>query len=69
MRCPKCKRGRLRQQVSVFVECDLENHSLNKKGIRSRDVTILGAGWPQATILCPKCGYLNRLEGRERDER
>ena len=60
MKCPKCKRGRLRQQVSVFVECDAENHRLSKAGIRSRDVVVLGAGWPQAVFLCPKCGWMER---------
>ena len=64
MKCPRCKRGRLRQQVSVFVECDAENYSLNKKGIRSRDVQIWGAGWPQAKLLCPKCGWFERLSGK-----
>lgn len=60
MRCPKCKRGRLRQQVSVFVECDAECRSLDKKGIRHRDVKILGAGWPQAQFYCPRCSYYDR---------
>jgi len=48
----------------VFVECDAENYSLNKKGIRSRDVQIWGAGWPQAKLLCPKCGWFERLSGK-----
>ena len=63
MNCPKCKRVRLRQQVSVFVECDAECSNLSKAGIRKRDVQILGAGWPQATIYCPKCGW-SMLEKR-----
>lgn len=61
MTCPKCKRARLRQQVSVFVECDAECRSLSKTGIRSSDVVILGAGWPQARLFCPKCGWTLRL--------
>lgn len=60
MTCPKCKRGRLRQQVSVFVECDAECANLSKTGIRKRDVVILGAGWPRTTYFCPKCGWLER---------
>ena len=63
MRCPKCKKARLRQQVSVFVDCDADCHSLSKQGIRKRDVKILGAGWPQATLYCPTCGWLERLKG------
>lgn len=63
MNCPRCKKVRLRQQVSVFVECDLENHSLNKKGMRSKDVKILGAGWPTASVYCPKCGFYERRKG------
>lgn len=60
MKCPKCKRAKLRQQVSVFVECDADCHSLNKKGIRKKDVKIMGAGWPQASIYCPRCSYFVR---------
>ena len=62
MQCPKCKRARLRQLVSVFVECDADCRSLSKSGIRKRDAKILGAGWPQATIFCPRCGFLLRLD-------
>ena len=58
MKCPKCKRTRLRQQVSVIVECDAECRSLGKNGIRKRDVKIMGAGWPQAMIYCPRCGHI-----------
>lgn len=58
MRCPRCKTGRLRQQVSVFVECDAECRSLSKTGIRDKDVVVLGAGWPQARLFCPKCGFI-----------
>lgn len=57
MKCDKCKRGRLRQQVSVFCDLDVENNNLSKQGIRAKDVKILGAGWPQAVWYCPRCGW------------
>lgn len=61
--CPKCKKGQLRQHVNVFVECAVGNTSLNKKGLRSKDVKIWGAGWDRATWFCPRsgCGYISRL--------
>ena len=64
MRCPKCKRGRLRMQVNVFVDCDGDCHSLNKKGIRKKNVKIQGVGWDLASFYCPKCGYILRHEGK-----
>lgn len=63
MRCPKCCKAKLRQQVSVFVDCDADCHNLSKSGLRQRDVKILGAGWPTAAIYCPKCGFYERLKG------
>lgn len=63
MPCPKCRRGQLRQHVNVFVECSVGNTSLNKKGIKSPDVKIMGVGWDTAMWFCTnaKCGYMNRL--------
>lgn len=61
MKCTRCKKARLRQQVPVFVDCDFECRSLSKKGIRSADVKILGAGWPQARMYCPRCGFTEEL--------
>lgn len=63
MKCPKCKKGRLRQQVSVFVECDADNTKLSKTALRSADVQVLGAGCPTAVIFCPACGHSIRLSG------
>lgn len=62
MRCPRCKKAQLRQHVNVFVECSVSNRNLNKKGIRSPDVKIMGAGWPTAMWFCPRamCGYMLR---------
>jgi hypothetical protein len=52
MRCPKCKKGGVRQQVGVIVECSADRHSLDKKGIRNKDVKILGVEWALATWFC-----------------
>jgi hypothetical protein len=58
MKCQKCGKGELRQQVSIFADAPLECHNLSKKGIRAKDVQILGAGWPTAVIYCTnaECG-------------
>lgn len=62
MKCPKCKKGKIRQQLNVFVECDVECRNLSKKGIRSKSVEILGAGWDRAIWFCDRgCGYFLRL--------
>lgn len=63
MKCPKCKRVFLRQQVNVFVDCDSRCHNLSKSGIRNADVKIQGVGWNMATIYCPRanCGYILNL--------
>lgn len=63
MKCPKCKH-KLRQQLSVFVECDAARTDLSKRALRSADVKVLGAGWPQATIYCDGCGYFLRLKSK-----
>ena len=67
MKCPKCHRGGLRQQVNVFVDAPADCRSLNKKGIRKKTVRINGVGWDQATWHCPHdgCGYMIRLSSRE----
>ncbi len=65
MRCPKCRKGQLVQQLSVFVECPLGQKSLNKKAIASSKVKIMGAGWDRATIYCSAgCGNFTRLPGK-----
>ena len=63
MNCPRCKKSQLRQQVSVYCDVDANCHNLSKKGIRQRDVKILGAGWPTAALYCPRCGFFQRLKG------
>lgn len=64
--CPKCKRrGVLRQQVSIFADAPLRCTNLSKSGIRSRDVHILGVGWPQAVWYCPACGWRVRVDAEE----
>lgn len=59
-RCPKCMKFTLRQQVSIYADCELACHDLSKKGIRKRDVKILGVGWPTVTIYCTNCNYFER---------
>ena len=66
MKCPKCRKARLRQQVPVFVDCDLECRKLGKTGIRSRDVLIMGVGWPHSVTYCPKCGFREDLGRRNK---
>ncbi len=65
MNCPKCKQGKLRQQVSVYVECDADCTNLSKSGIRSKDVVILGVGWwtsgSPAWLYCPECCWSERV--------
>lgn len=62
MKCPKCKRGKVMQQVNIVVECPADNHSLNKKSIRKRIVKIMGVIWDRATWYCDRgCGYVLRL--------
>lgn len=66
MKCPKCKRGKVMQQVNVHVECPADCRSLNKKGIRKKTVKIIGVSWGQATWYCDKgCGYFLRLDGKK----
>jgi hypothetical protein len=68
MTCPKCKKGKLRRQVSVFVERDADRTSLGKTGLRDKDVVVLGAGWPQSAVFCPKCGFYERLSRRKQGD-
>jgi len=58
MKCPKCRKGRLRQVVQVLVECDAENRKLDKKGIRSKNVAVMGVDWDRARFCCPNCGVV-----------
>jgi hypothetical protein len=65
MKCPKCKRGQVMQQVNVVVECPADCNDLSKKGIRKNNVKIMGVLWDQATWYCDKgCGYTLRLGKR-----
>lgn len=65
MKCPKCKRGHLVQHVEVFIECPFETTDLSKRGIKRKDVKIIGANWPLARIFCERCGHMmfNGLKG------
>lgn len=69
--CPKCKKPGLRQQLSVFVECDAGRRNLSKSGIRGKDVVILGAGWPTAAYYCMRdgCGFYERLKPDAADDK
>ena len=60
MKCPNCKKARLRQLVNVIVECDADCRRLCKAGIRASDVSIHGAGWPSSTIFCSRCRFILR---------
>ena len=62
MRCPKCKRARMRKIVSVIVECDEDCFRLSKAGIRSADVQVMGVDWEsKSPHFCPRCGHAERL--------
>lgn len=62
MRCPRCKKGSLRQHVNVFVEAPADCRNLSKQGIRSASVRVMGVGWDRAVIFCdnPLCGNVKR---------
>jgi hypothetical protein len=65
MKCPKCKTGKVLQQVNVIVETDADCRSLCKKAIRSKKVKILGVGWPHASWFCSNgCGYYLKLDSK-----
>lgn len=67
-KCPKCK-AKLMQQLSVFVEAPANCTNLSKRGIASKDVTVMGVGWDTAYIYCSKgCGYSIRL-GKKKNAR
>lgn len=68
-KCKKCKRGYMRQQVSVFVDIPLMCRNLSKKGIRNSEVKISGVGWPNAVFYCDKgCGNFLKLSPTAMDE-
>lgn len=61
MRCPKCGRDKVRCQVSLFLEIPGRlMHNLSKQNLRSREVMVLGAGWPTATMYCTGCKWFMR---------
>lgn len=64
LKCPKCKRCGLRKQVSLFVDCPAECYRLGKRGLRSAEVKINGADWPQERFYCPTCGWFQKWEER-----
>jgi hypothetical protein len=63
--CPRCKNASLRKLVSVYVECDGDCRSLDKKGIRKADVQIMGVDWDTATYHCHNCNHVWR-PGKEK---
>ena len=65
--CPRCKKP-LRKHVSVYVDAPADCFSLNKKGIRSKDVRIQGVGWPTERMYCPKCGWLAAPPTNKKEE-
>lgn len=70
MKCPKCRKGTMRQLVSVVVEAPAECRSLSKVGLRRASVEIKGVLWDQATIFCSKgCGnvlFLGKSKRRKK---
>lgn len=64
-KCPRCGKRTARQRLNVFIEADLSCRNLSKRGIRSRRVKIMGAGWDRATWYCAnsRCGWMVRLDG------
>lgn len=58
MKCPKCRRAKVRCQVSLFLEIPGElMNRLSKQNLRRRDVFVLGAGWPCKILFCSGCGW------------
>ena len=64
VKCPRCKRGEMRQVVTVYVDAPVHCHDLSKTGLRSGDVKVVGVGWDSAWWYCPKCGHTFRLDGK-----
>lgn len=52
--------------VNVIVEADADCRSLNKKGIRSKDVVIKGVDWGGASWFCPNGDYMLRLDEKDK---
>ena len=56
--CPKCGSDKLRFSVSLFINAPIEKYRrLSKTALKSKDVEIWGADWPNAEFVCKKCGY------------
>jgi len=66
MKCPKCGAKDVQQMVNVMIQCPAGYRSLDKKGIRSKKVTVYGVDWAGATLVCHDCGWIrcdrSRLE-------
>lgn len=59
--CPRCG-GELNFQVSLFVDAPSRYfHRLSKAHLRSADIHVLGAGWPQISWYCPKGDWAEPL--------
>jgi hypothetical protein len=67
MKCPKCKKGNMRQQVSIYADLPADCFNLCKKGIRSKEVKILGVGWDLGIIYCDEgCGNFINLRKKRK---
>lgn len=68
MRCPKCNSKSVIFTVPVIVALPAQFwHNITKGSFRDRDVTIQGAYWDEAQILCQDCGWLVELGSGEND--
>lgn len=62
--CPKCG-GDVRVAVNLYLDIPGRlRHHLSKKNLRSKDVQVMGAGWPTMLVYCVKqCGYSEKFKG------
>ena len=59
MKCPKCGAEDVQQMVNVMIQCPAGYRSLDKKGIRSKKVTVYAVDWAGATLVCHDCGWIH----------
>jgi len=58
-RCKKNKSHVWRVKVNLFVDIPLRLvHRMAKTRIRSKDVQVDGADWPQMLVYCATCGVM-----------
>jgi len=61
--CPRCKKGSIRVKVNLYLDIPLSlMNRLSKRNLRSRDVKVEGANWPEELLYCTnhKCGMMKR---------